>query len=55
MFPNQLIFALDDEIMREAIGDIFLMYPDIEVIATQTCVSSTDTQVELCYLGYSAT
>ncbi|MDC5636992.1 hypothetical protein OIN80_17515, partial [Acinetobacter baumannii] len=32
--------------MRETIGDICLMYPDIEVIATQTCVGSTNTQVE---------
>lgn len=32
--------------MRETIGDICLMYPDIEVIATQTCVGLTDTQVE---------
>ncbi|MFW1951429.1 hypothetical protein [Acinetobacter beijerinckii] len=28
--------------MREMIGDICHMYPDIEVIATQTCVGSTD-------------
>ncbi len=32
--------------MRETIGDICLIYPDIEVIATQTCVGWTDTQVE---------
>ncbi|MDV5210705.1 hypothetical protein QQA06_10860, partial [Acinetobacter baumannii] len=32
--------------MRETIGDICLMYPDIEVIATQTCVGLTNTQVE---------
>lgn len=32
--------------MRETIGDICFMYPDIEAIATQTCVGSTNTQVE---------
>lgn len=32
--------------MRETIDQICIMYPDIEVIATQTCVGSTNTQVE---------
>ncbi|WP_035374638.1 hypothetical protein [Acinetobacter gerneri] len=32
--------------MRETIDQICIMYPDIEVIATQTCVGSTSTQVE---------
>jgi len=32
--------------MRETIDQICIMYPDVEVIATQTCVGLTDTQVE---------
>jgi hypothetical protein len=32
--------------MRETIDAICLMYSDIEVIATQTCVGLTNTQVE---------
>ena len=32
--------------MRETIDEICIIFPDIEVIATQTCVGLTDTQVE---------
>ncbi|ATI38712.1 hypothetical protein [Acinetobacter baumannii] len=44
--PNQQGSQTPIYNMRETIDQICIMYPDIEVIATQTCVASTDTQVE---------